>query len=148
MSHTYTRIPQQIEIFPGGLGGRTEIGLILNQDGERETRGDSPPSLPPVAASGFDVCTPGKKKKKGERKKVQRLAAANNTAQICCNSVKQEGCCNALNSGQQMHPDLKRRLGKNLGKQGSVPICNLAALRIMLQTFRCLAPWKVNLREI
>lgn len=78
MYHAYTHIPQQIEIFPGGLGGRTEIDLILNQDGERETRGGSPPSLPPVAASSYNVCTPKKCKKKG--KKVQRLAAANNTA--------------------------------------------------------------------
>lgn len=61
ITHMYTHIPQQIEIFPGGLGGRTEIDLILNQDGERETRGDSPPSLPPVAASSY--------KKKGEKEK-------------------------------------------------------------------------------
>lgn len=78
MYHTYTHIPQQTEIFPGGLGGRTEIDLILNQDGERETRGDSPPSLPPVAASSYNVCAPKKKEKK-KGKKVQRLAVANNT---------------------------------------------------------------------
>lgn len=63
MYHTYTHIPQQIEIFPGGLGGRTEIDLILNQDGERETRGDSPPSLLPVAGSSY------KKKRKQKEKK-------------------------------------------------------------------------------
>lgn len=61
--HTF----RQIEIFPGGLAGPTEIDLILNQDGERETRGDSAPSLPPVAATTQ------------KREKVERLAAANNT---------------------------------------------------------------------
>lgn len=44
--HTF----RQIEIFPGGLAGPTEIDLILNQDGERETRGDSAPSLPAVGS--------------------------------------------------------------------------------------------------
>lgn len=72
MYHSYTHIPQQIEIFPGGLGGRTEIDLILNQDGEREARGDSPPSLPPVAASSYNVCTQ-------KKEKVQTLGAAYNT---------------------------------------------------------------------
>lgn len=76
MHHTSTHVPQQIEIFPGGLGGRAEIDLILNQDGERETRGGWPPSLPPVAAGSYNVCVPKERKKK---KKVQRLAAAKNT---------------------------------------------------------------------
>lgn len=62
--HTF----RQIEIFPGGLAGPTEIDLILNQDGERETLGDSAPSLPAVAASSYST----------KKEKVERLAAANN----------------------------------------------------------------------
>lgn len=61
MYRTYTHIPRQIEIFPGGLAGPTEIDLILNQDGERETGGDSAPSLLPVAASSYNT---GEKREK------------------------------------------------------------------------------------
>lgn len=60
MYRTYTHIPRQIEIFPGGLAEPTEIDLILNQDGERETRGDSAPSPLPVAASSYNTGKKGK----------------------------------------------------------------------------------------
>lgn len=68
MYHTYTHIPQQTEIFPGGLGGRTEIDLILNQDGERETRGDSPPSLLQSQPAATTFALQKKRKKKKEKK--------------------------------------------------------------------------------